>query len=246
MEAFAEENPVDATDVCSRVKRFCALHKRGNIAVVTSGGTTVPLERNCVRFVDNFSQGTRGALSAESLLQVRPLAAELIALIVVDSVSCTKYRWDRMLCVQAGYAVIFLSRLGSLQPFANQLPQVRCAADLNVLVDDDGDRSLPPQLSAAACSVVRSIWPLYSKVQSEERLLTVHFTTLFEYLRFLEVTARCLHVCFSPSASRDISGFIIQEADTLLHARNYSALVPASHKRLANKMVSCPPIGDEL
>lgn len=27
------------------------------IVVVTSGGTTVPLERNCVRFIDNFSEG---------------------------------------------------------------------------------------------------------------------------------------------------------------------------------------------
>jgi phosphopantothenoylcysteine synthetase/decarboxylase len=75
MEAFAQENPVDATDVCSRVEQFCALHKRENIAIVTSGGTTVPLERNCVRFVDNFSQGTRGALSAEALLQVQLLTA---------------------------------------------------------------------------------------------------------------------------------------------------------------------------
>lgn len=40
------------------------------LVVVTSGGTTVPLERNCVRFIDNFSKGTRGALSAEQFLQV--------------------------------------------------------------------------------------------------------------------------------------------------------------------------------
>lgn len=38
------------------------------IAVVTSGGTTVPLEKNTVRFVDNFSTGTRGSLLAEHLL----------------------------------------------------------------------------------------------------------------------------------------------------------------------------------
>lgn len=40
------------------------------MVVVTSGGTTVPLERRCVRFIDNFSAGTRGALSAEEFLQV--------------------------------------------------------------------------------------------------------------------------------------------------------------------------------
>ena len=33
--------------------------------VITSGGTTVPLEKNTVRFIDNFSTGTRGATSAE-------------------------------------------------------------------------------------------------------------------------------------------------------------------------------------
>ena len=35
------------------------------VVVITSGGTTVPLERNTVRFIDNFSVGTRGAASAE-------------------------------------------------------------------------------------------------------------------------------------------------------------------------------------
>ena len=30
----------------------------------------MPLERHCVRFIDNFSGGTRGALSAENFLEV--------------------------------------------------------------------------------------------------------------------------------------------------------------------------------
>lgn len=32
---------------------------------MTSGGTTVPLERRCVRHIDNFSSGHRGAASTE-------------------------------------------------------------------------------------------------------------------------------------------------------------------------------------
>ncbi|MCJ1362013.1 hypothetical protein MMC16_001115 [Acarospora aff. strigata] len=43
------------------------LHKR-RVALVTSGGTTVPLENQTVRFIDNFSAGTRGATSAEYFL----------------------------------------------------------------------------------------------------------------------------------------------------------------------------------
>lgn len=51
-----------------------------------SGGTTVPLEHNTVRFVDNFSAGTRGAASAEYFLE-------------------------------QGYAVVFMHRTKSLEPF---------------------------------------------------------------------------------------------------------------------------------
>jgi phosphopantothenate-cysteine ligase len=39
------------------------------VAFVTSGGTSVPLEKNTVRSVENFSTGKRGALSAEYFLK---------------------------------------------------------------------------------------------------------------------------------------------------------------------------------
>ena len=51
----------------------------------------MPLEKHCVRFIDNFSGGTRGALSAEEFLD-------------------------------AGYAVVFLTRRHSIQPFTKGLP----------------------------------------------------------------------------------------------------------------------------
>ncbi|KAL8980169.1 MAG: hypothetical protein Q9177_005954 [Variospora cf. flavescens] len=52
-------------------KAFIAEHlERGRrVVLVTSGGTTVPLENQTVRFIDNFSAGTRGATSAEYFLE---------------------------------------------------------------------------------------------------------------------------------------------------------------------------------
>jgi phosphopantothenate-cysteine ligase len=44
-------------------------HDGRRVVLVTSGGTTVPLETQTVRFIDNFSAGTRGATSAEYFLQ---------------------------------------------------------------------------------------------------------------------------------------------------------------------------------
>jgi phosphopantothenate-cysteine ligase len=50
----------------SFISQHAAAHRR--VALVTSGGTTVPLENQTVRFIDNFSAGTRGATSAEYFL----------------------------------------------------------------------------------------------------------------------------------------------------------------------------------
>ena len=55
----------------SLAKEFINFHADAGrrVALVTSGGTTVPLERQTVRFIDNFSAGTRGATSAEYFLE---------------------------------------------------------------------------------------------------------------------------------------------------------------------------------
>ncbi|UJR14924.1 hypothetical protein I4U23_001906 [Adineta vaga] len=54
-----------------RLQTFLNNHQTTNrpIVLITSGGTTVPLEKNTVRFIDNFSTGQRGAASAEYFLE---------------------------------------------------------------------------------------------------------------------------------------------------------------------------------
>ena len=49
------------------IAEHLSLNRR--VVLVTSGGTTVPLENQTVRFIDNFSAGTRGATSAEYFLE---------------------------------------------------------------------------------------------------------------------------------------------------------------------------------
>lgn len=55
----------------SLAQNFISHHASSNrrVVLVTSGGTTVPLERQTVRYIDNFSAGTRGATSAEYFLE---------------------------------------------------------------------------------------------------------------------------------------------------------------------------------
>eukprot|EP00882_Tetradesmus_deserticola_P008270 GHRQ01008720.1.p1 GENE.GHRQ01008720.1~~GHRQ01008720.1.p1 ORF type:complete len:139 (+),score=38.55 GHRQ01008720.1:368-784(+) len=108
-EFFADCPCGSSSSVVDLIAAFVQRHTSSNgtlvvpIACVTSGGTTVPLERNCVRFIDNFSAGSRGAMSTEQFLK-------------------------------AGYAVIFLTRTGSIQPFTQDLPLTETVPLLQSLI----------------------------------------------------------------------------------------------------------------
>jgi phosphopantothenate-cysteine ligase len=63
--------PKDLKANTTLAREFIDRHndKGRRVVLVTSGGTTVPLETQTVRYIDNFSAGTRGATSAECFLQ---------------------------------------------------------------------------------------------------------------------------------------------------------------------------------
>ena len=59
---------IDAGAISESLKGFLNTTPQLPVVCITSGGTTVTLERNTVRFIDNFSRGERGAASVESFL----------------------------------------------------------------------------------------------------------------------------------------------------------------------------------
>ncbi|KAK0723937.1 DNA/pantothenate metabolism flavoprotein [Apiosordaria backusii] len=67
----ANPPPKDLQKHVALAKDFIEFHSKAGrkLVLVTSGGTTVPLEKQTVRFIDNFSAGTRGATSAEYFLE---------------------------------------------------------------------------------------------------------------------------------------------------------------------------------
>lgn len=70
---YFSENPppVALEEYKSLAQSFINTHAASGrrLVLITSGGTTVPLEKQTVRFIDNFSAGTRGATSAEYFLE---------------------------------------------------------------------------------------------------------------------------------------------------------------------------------
>lgn len=116
------------------------------VALVTSGGTIVPLESRTVRFIDNFSIGTRGATSAENFLR-------------------------------QGYAVVFLHRRGSLQPFSRHLPRDGLLDMLQLV--DGAEARLRPDKAEALLPVLREY------TECVGRLLLVEFVSVHDYLALL-------------------------------------------------------------
>lgn len=152
----------------NEVRSFIAKHKNKRVVLVTSGGTTVPLELNVVRFLDNFSAGTRGATSAEYFLK-------------------------------QGYAVIFMHRQFSLQPFSrNYSHSTHPFLDFLEIEENSkenkGNDQRQPQITvkpserAALLSVLRA----YKAVQAEGTLLTLTFVTVDDYLFLLREVSRAM------------------------------------------------------
>ncbi|GAA5830746.1 hypothetical protein JCM11251_001061 [Rhodosporidiobolus azoricus] len=199
---FAQQPPPKELDKhLDDVRRFVQhnLDKGKRVVLVTSGGTTVPLEHNVVRFLDNFSAGTRGASSAEHFLRT------------------------------GQYAVIFLHRQHSLQPFSRHYSHsTNPFLDLLDVVggDDDAleekedgllfppipsmqspvssppDSTRPlPDLAASSSQIhispphlssMLSLLRSYKTVQSLNLLLSVPFVTVAEYLWYLRGISRVM------------------------------------------------------
>lgn len=64
----SEEEIIGNSSFRKEIKTFFS-QALGNIAIVTSGGTSVPLEQHTVRSIENFSTGKRGASIAEEFLE---------------------------------------------------------------------------------------------------------------------------------------------------------------------------------
>ncbi|XP_051139774.1 phosphopantothenate--cysteine ligase 2-like [Andrographis paniculata] len=79
IKSFFDSAPIlkNAAEINRQLQEFLARNFSSSsnnqglrkVACVTSGGTTVPLEQQCVRYIDNFASGHRGAAATEYFLK---------------------------------------------------------------------------------------------------------------------------------------------------------------------------------
>ncbi|KAK9305089.1 hypothetical protein QLX08_003775 [Tetragonisca angustula] len=162
------------------------LKKDKKVVLITSGGTTIPLEHNTVRFVDNFSAGTRGSASTEYFLE-------------------------------NGYAVIFMYRLNSLEPFSRHFKGQKLL-DMIDVSEQNGKSTITvlPQYKEK----LMKIFCKYKEALNQDKLLQVTFTTLSEYLWLLRAACQAL-TCLKNKAilylAAAVSDFYIPSNELSIH-----------------------------
>ncbi|CAE6481545.1 unnamed protein product [Rhizoctonia solani] len=159
--------PPDLDDTIKGVKDFIDYHTKSGrkIVLITSGGTTVPLELHVVRFLDNFSAGTRGATSAEYFLK-------------------------------SGYAVIFMHRQFSLQPFSRHYSHTTNPfldfLELNPPAGADDESQPTITVAPAKRTQLAEVLAVYQEVHRAKTLHTLTFVTINDYLYLLRGVSHIL------------------------------------------------------
>mmetsp|Transcript_13025 Transcript_13025/g.15810 ORF Transcript_13025/g.15810 Transcript_13025/m.15810 type:complete len:325 (-) Transcript_13025:942-1916(-) len=176
VEDFFKHTPVPENFAESRtaVAEFVQKHqaKGSKVVCITSGGTTVPFEKNTVRFLDNFSSGNRGATCSEYFLK------EGYAVILLSRVgSAAPYARKLQKLISSSYDLKLLNHLN---------------------VNENGKLSIEfgqeKQKSQAAAEVVKA----YKSVCEKQMLLQVDFTTLGDYLILLKMIAESVKELSAP------------------------------------------------
>ncbi|KAI9927883.1 hypothetical protein ASPWEDRAFT_173534 [Aspergillus wentii DTO 134E9] len=185
------------------------VEEKRRLVLVTSGGTTVPLENQTVRFIDNFSAGTRGATSAEYFLQ------EGYAVIFL-------HRQFSLLPYSRHYS-------HSTNCFLDFMDEAAPSANSNSVNPDHGPIMVRDEYQDQMRDVLRK----YRYAKQNNRLLLIPFTTVAEYLFELRSLAKIMRPLESNALfylAAAVSDFFIPR-DRMSEHKIQSSEIPASFSK---------------
>lgn len=164
-------------DVKAKLQAWMALASGSDrCACVTSGGTTVPLEKNMVRFLDNFSLGERGASSAECFL------AHGFRVVFL-------YRATSIVPFTRGFRKEISQHMNNgLLEHLEVVPEAVDGAEASIRIAPATVSNYPRLVSELAC---------HQACVSNQSILMIPFESVLEYLALLEVIAKGLGRAFS-------------------------------------------------
>lgn len=179
------------------------VEEKRRLVLVTSGGTTVPLENQTVRFIDNFSAGTRGATSAEYFLE------QGYAVIFL-------HRQFSLL----PYSRHFSHSTNCFLDFMEEAPPSSSS--------DSGNG--PLMVCSEYQDQMRDVLRRYRYAKQNNRLLLLPFTTIVEYLFELRLLAKLMYPLGADALfylAAAVSDFFIPR-DRMAEHKIQSSELPAS------------------
>ena len=202
-ENFLRDTPLPRghQDICQRVGKFCEKNSKNRVVLVTGGGTLIPLEKNTVRFIDNFSTGTRAAACVEYFLH------RGYAVIHLARGGCVQ-PFARHFCRGDGKKTLSCSQLEFLaKAFGNGISDVAGRKEGG---------------SGTSQEVVNAVEALqkFKLYMAKGMLLTVQFETLGDYIHLLRELCMRLKI-FGKRAiiflAAAVSDFYIPESQMAEH-----------------------------
>lgn len=165
------------------------------------------MEHNTVRFVDNFSAGTRGAASAEYFLE-------------------------------QDYAVIFMHRSKSLEPFTRHFTGQQFFDMLDL---HESGPSTTITVNPDSVDVLSPILDRYKQARDSNRLLYITFTSVVDYMWLLRAACECL-ASFGRRAllylAAAVSDFYIPADELPTHKMQSGQGAPTISLQLVPKMLA--------
>ncbi|UWX11240.1 CRPV-131 [Crowpox virus] len=150
--------------------------KKRKVVLVASGGTRVSLEKNPVRFLENFSTGMRGAISVEKFIA----SGYAVCFLHRDS---SLFPWSRNL--PSGRALLDMFKVKKISEecedsSSKSSQSERPSQEVFSLKDEDTNSTMVDGLKS------------YKKAMDDEMLLVIDFTCLYEYLKLLQYISESL------------------------------------------------------
>ncbi|XP_075997436.1 phosphopantothenate--cysteine ligase [Genypterus blacodes] len=195
-EEFAVPSHVE--EVKERMTAFVQRHGAagGRVVLITSGGTKVPLESRTVRFLDNFSSGRRGAVSAEHFID--------------SGYAVVFLHRHRSLCPYTRmFSTVNLLDALQFRDGGGGAASEGSAAEEEVVV-----------VSQQALPNVAKVLRRYQEVKEAGLVLPIEFSTLSEYLHLLKAAAQALSTIGSKAMfylAAAVSDFYIPASDMPEH-----------------------------
>lgn len=164
------------------IRRFVSksIESNRNVVLITSGGSSVPLEKNTVRSLENFSTGKRGAASAEYFLS---LGYNVIYLYRENS--CVPFARHFQEHISSAIDFEFLKHLCSFSTEDSNINKDAVCPNLKLIFERNPKISIED--AQYKSNILKWAYEQYIESCKNDTLLSIPYVTVTSYLNFLRV-----------------------------------------------------------